>query len=332
MSLADDYRAIHEGAVLGALAPRRQIAVAGNDRASYLQGLLTNDIQALSPGSGCYSAWLTPQGRMLTDMDVLESGDMILLDVPSDQAEATLQRLDEFLFAEDVRVASLDGSLTAVSLHGPEAARMLEAALSGAEGLGDWTDYRLGKALFHGAAVVVARMDRLLVPGYSVYLDPSSQPALVEVLLGSGVTAAGTAALEAARIEAGHPLFGVDMSEETIPLEAGIEQRAISFSKGCYVGQEVIIRVLHRGHGRVAKKLVGLRIDGPTVARGAKLMAGDREIGVVTSAAESPALGAIALGYVHRDFVEPGKQVEVATDGSRQTARVSSRPMVTGDP
>src|SRR5687767_8900579 len=114
----DDYRTIREGAAIGAIAPRRQIAVAGQDRATYLQGLLTNDIPALTPGTGCYSAWLTPQGRMLTDMHILESGGMILLDVPAETVDATLERLEQFIFTEDVKVGSLAESLTGVWLHG----------------------------------------------------------------------------------------------------------------------------------------------------------------------------------------------------------------------
>src|SRR3954466_5819729 len=106
ISLADDH-ALRDGAAIGAISARGQIAVAGNDRASYLQGLLTNDIQALTPGTGCYAAWLTPQGRMITDLHVLESGDMILLDVPTHLVESLLQRLDQFLFSEDVQLASL---------------------------------------------------------------------------------------------------------------------------------------------------------------------------------------------------------------------------------
>jgi folate-binding protein YgfZ len=122
------------------------------------------------------------------------------------------------------------------------------------------------------------------------------------------------------------PLFGSDMDEETIPLEAGIESRAISFTKGCYVGQEVIIRVLHRGHGRVARKLVGLTLDGEAVPEpGAAIRGGDRQIGAVTSSAFSPALQRpIALGYVHRDFLEPGTTVAI---GDR-TATVSTLPFV----
>ena len=117
---------------------------------------------------------------------------------------------------------------------------------------------------------------------------------------------------EAIRIEAGIPLFHRDMDEQTIPLEAGLESRAISFSKGCYVGQEVVIRVLHRGHGRVARKLTGLVLEGDAPAAGASVRAADREIGHVTSAAMSPALGRpIALAYLHRDFLAPGTAVTV---------------------
>jgi folate-binding protein YgfZ len=134
--------------------------------------------------------------------------------------------------------------------------------------------------------------------------------------------------IEAARIEAGYPLFGVDMTEDTIPLEAGIEDRAISFTKGCYVGQEVIIRVLHRGHGRVAKKLVALRIEGNHLpARNAAIFAGDRGIGVITSAASSPTLGSIALGYVHRDYVAPGTRIDVEVLSGRVPAFVSESPI-----
>jgi tRNA-modifying protein YgfZ len=135
-------------------------------------------------------------------------------------------------------------------------------------------------------------------------------------------------AMTAARVEAGYPLFGIDMDEDIIPLEAGVEHRGISFNKGCYVGQEVIIRVLHRGHGRVARKLVGLRFDGAVPAgKGARLHAGGREIGFVTSSATSPTLGAIALGYVHRDFIEPGSRVEAATDTGMRPATVSALPI-----
>ena len=157
MGIEQDYRQIVEGAAIGELAPTVQLAVAGADRASFLQGLLTNDIQALKEGSGCYAAWLTPQGRMLTDMHVLESDGMILLDVPAAQADATAARLEQFLFSEDVKLGSLAGALATLWVHGPGAAPALERALDGASGLGDWPQYRHAHVAFAGESLVLAR-------------------------------------------------------------------------------------------------------------------------------------------------------------------------------
>ncbi len=324
MTLADGYRAIQQHAAIAAVGPPRlQIAVAGQDRAAYLQGLLTNDIQALAPGSGCYSAWLSPQGRMHTDMHVLESGDMILLDVPAETLESTIRRLEQFIFTEDVQVASLAENLTGVWLHGPRAAVVLEKVLDRAGGFNEWPEYRNGRFEFRASPVSVVRISQLGVPGFCVYLERARATELSSALTGAGAEPVSEDAIAAARIEAGYPLFGIDMTDETIPLEAGIESRAISFTKGCYVGQEVIIRVLHRGHGRVAKKLVRIRIDGQRPEHGAKLFAGEREIGWVTSAAASPRSGAIALSYVHRDFVAAGTELQVEVSSGRAAAIVT---------
>jgi folate-binding protein YgfZ len=321
------YTAIREGAALVIPTDRGQIAVSGRDRASYLQGLLTNDIQALTPGTGCYAAWLTAQGRMTTDMHVLESGDMILLDIPRTVREAVVQRLDQFLFSEDVQLADVTDSMTAVGVHGPRAAAIVQQAAPQLSGLADWDQYRNQRAEFEGAPLVVARIDQLGVPGFTLYSSAASHAALVSALETAGAVRAGDEAAAAARVEAGYPVFGIDMDEDIIPLEAGIEQRAISFSKGCYVGQEVIIRVLHRGHGRVVRRLVGLRLSGETTPqKGARIHAGDRNVGFITSTASSPRLGNIALGYLHRDFVEPGTRVDVESEGGRTEATVSALP------
>ncbi|NOT26104.1 MAG: folate-binding protein YgfZ [Acidobacteria bacterium] len=332
MTISDQYQALKNTGVIGAVSLRGAIGVSGRDRASYLQGLLTNDIPALTPGSGCYAAWLTAQGRMLTDMHVFESGEMILLDVPASQLSSTLQRLDQFLFGEDVQLVDLSAALTAVWIHGPAAPAMLERVLSGAGGanteagttLGSRPAYRNARASFGDAAVVIARVDQLGVPGFCVYIEPAQVTRLKVALVAEGAVEAEAEAIDAARIEAGYPVFGTDMTDETIPLEAGIEHRAISLTKGCYVGQEVIIRVLHRGGGRVVKRLVGLRIDGDVPGSGAKILAGEKEIGVVTSAVRSPRLGTIALGYVHRDFTTSGTAVLV----NATPAVVSDLPLV----
>jgi tRNA-modifying protein YgfZ len=321
-----DESAVRSGAAIGSISARAQVAVAGPDRATYLQGLLTNDIQALAEGSGCYAAWLTPQGRMLTDMHVLQSATMTLLDVPAEQADSILARLDQFLFSEDVRIESLAEAMTGVWVHGPRAAAVLEQVVHGLTGLGDWSTYRHATAEFEGSPVSVARIDQLGVPGYCVFLARATGQRFVAAATSAGARVVSPGALHAARIAAGYPLFGADMTADTIPLEAGIEDRAISFTKGCFVGQEVVIRVMHRGGGRVAKKLVGFRfapdrnVGHPFKGaehvvghpfRGAKVFAGDREIGFVTSAAESATFGPIALGYVHRDFTAAGTSVQI---------------------
>jgi folate-binding protein YgfZ len=327
MTISEQYRAIREAAVIGAVSARNAIGVTGRDRAAFLQGLLTNDIQALTSGTGCYAAWLTPQGRMLSDVHLFESGDMMLLDVPAGELPATMERLDQFLFSEDVQFADLSEALEAVWVHGPVAPSMLEQLLGGATGLASWPEYHNSRATFAGAPVVVARISQLGVPGFCTYVEPARSAELRRALVAAGAFEAEAAALEAARIEAGYPLFGTDMTYETIPLEAGIEDRAISLTKGCYVGQEVIIRVLHRGHGRVAKRLVALRVEGGLPAAGVKIFAGDKDVGVVTSVAHSPRLGPVALAYVHRDFAAPGTSVAVDTPSGRVPAIVSARPL-----
>jgi len=170
-----------------------------------------------------------------------------------------------------------------------------------------------------GAPAIVARTGDTGEPGYDVFVDRERAEALVAAVGAAGAVEADAATAETIRIEAGVPLFHRDMDETTIPLEANIESRAISFSKGCYVGQEVVIRVLHRGHGRVARKLVGMLVDGGDVPpSGTTIRSGEREIGSVTSSTWSPALQRpIALGYVQRDFVEPGTKVAIG-DGSAQ--------------
>jgi folate-binding protein YgfZ len=254
---------------------------------------------------------------MLWDLHVLESGDMMLLDVPAADITAIADRLEQFHFSEDVQIAALD-TLRSVWIHGPEAARLLgHAEYNG------WMQYDNTRTEFAGVSVVIARVDQLGVPGFVIFTDAQQQEVVTGAIAASGALHATPATLEAARIEARYPVFGVDMTSDTIPLEAGIEDRAISLTKGCYVGQEVIIRVLHRGHGRVARKLVQLQVEGDVPSSHAKVFGGDREIGFITSAAKSPRLGPIALGYLHRDFLTLGTAVEVELGERRARAVVS---------
>jgi folate-binding protein YgfZ len=321
------YSAAREGAAIIDRSDRGRIAVTGADRASYLQGLLTNDITALTAGAGCYAAYLTAQGRMIADMWVYEIGDVIILNMVGDVTATILAKLDQFIFGEDVQLGDVTDTFAQLAVVGPDSARAVAAVIgastSALQGLGEHSNLRVDHA---GSPIIVARVTDTGEPGFDLFIERDRFEAIRTALREAGAVDADPETAEALRVEAGIPLFHRDMDEETIPLEAGIESRAISFTKGCYVGQEVIIRVLHRGHGRVARRLVGLTIDSqPVPLPGATVRSGDKDVGAITSAVLSPALGRpIALGYVQRDFVEPG--TALAIDGA--TATVTTVPFV----
>ena len=307
---------------------RGRILVSGSDRATYLQGLLTNDIAALQSGQGCYAAYLTAQGRMIADLHAYELGDVMLLAMSGGVKDTVLAKLDQFIFTEDVQLGDVSATFAQVAVVGPEAARTLARLIGGVTeaALLAMPDHANARTERQGAPLILTRTNDAGEPGYDVYLEAALVGDLTAALEAADVVALDEEIADAVRIEGGVPLFHRDMDENTIPLEAGIEARAISFSKGCYVGQEVIIRVLHRGHGRVARKLVGLLVEGERVPPpGARVHAAEREIGRVTSSTWSPALTRpIALGYVHRDFLEPGTKVSV--DGA--FAEVATLPFV----
>lgn len=307
---------------------RGRIVVSGADRATYLQGLLTNDIAALRAGQGCYAAYLTPQGRMIADMHVYELGDVILLTMAGDVKDAVLTKFDQFVFAEDVQLGDVTASFAQWAVVGPHAAHLIAPLLGGVTetALRAMPEHHNTRADWRGSAAIVTRTSDAGEAGYDIYVDTAQADALKTAIADAGVPLLDDLVAETVRIEAGVPAFHRDMDEDTIPLEAGIESRAISFTKGCYVGQEVIVRVLHRGHGRVARRLVGLMVEGdraPTA--GSSVQVGDRDVGRVTSSTWSPALNRpIALAYVHRDFVDPG--TTLTADGA--AAEVAALPFV----
>src|SRR5262249_14786613 len=307
---------------------RGRIVVSGADRASYLQGLLTNDVVALTAGSGCYAVYLTAQGRMIADMWVYETGALMLVTVNGDVKDAVLAKFDQFLFSEDVQLGDVTTTFAQIAVVGPEAAAVIARAIGtiAADALAGLAEHGNVRADWSGTPVIVTRVTDTGEPGFDLYVERDRSAALTAALGAAGGVDVDDQTAETLRIEAGVSRVRRGMDEETIPLEAGIESRAISFTKGCYVGQEVIIRVLHRGHGRVARRLVGLRIDGSSApAPGAKVLAAEREIGAVTSAAFSPALNQpIALASVRGGVVEPGPSL--AIDGAQ--ALVSALPFV----
>jgi tRNA-modifying protein YgfZ len=316
----EDYQALHEGAaLLDRTAERGRLELRGADRRGYLHGLLTNDIAALAAGAGCYAALLTPQGRMISDMRLSELRDRLIVDLPSATTDEVRRRFADFIFSEDVEVQDISATVVQWGLYGPAAATLVASVLEAgeAEATGGVVLPPLSgnaERTFRGRPAIVVGSDDAGVAGFEILVDAAVSDALRQALVAAGARTIEAATADVARVEAGRPVFGRDMDATTIPLEAGIEDRAISLTKGCYVGQEIIIRVLHRGQGRVAKRLVGMvgsAGEGPLVP-GMRLESGGREIGSLTSAVESPRLRRpIALGYVHRDFSEPGHVLEV---------------------
>jgi folate-binding protein YgfZ len=333
----EQYRAVREAAGRVNRSLRGRIQLTGEDRRAYLQGLLTNDIAALAAGSGSYACLLTPQGRMIADMYVIETGTAILMDVEAEVTGRVAEHLDRFVFSEDVAVTDVSEAMAQIGVFGPHAAVVLSLVLGGAAAAVPAAELEalavLGNrtALWDGATVHVVRRDDLGGPGYDVLIGRGHETAFEEAIERAGAVAVDSDVAEVCRVENGRPVFGRDMTEDTIPLEAGIEDRAISLTKGCYVGQEIIIRVLHRGHGRVARRLVGLTLapDAEVPTRGLALRGAGREIGSVTSAVWSPALECpIAMGYAHRDFVEPATVVEVVIGGAGVPAVVTRLPFL----
>jgi folate-binding protein YgfZ len=335
MSGPDPYQAALERAIVADRSPRGTIELTGRDRQILLHNLLTNDVASLASGTGCYAAYLTPQGRLIADMRVMVLHERVLLDVEAEIKDDLLQRMDQSIFAEDVRLADRS-TLAVIRVAGPDAPRTAASLVDGVlEGddqraveLSKLAEYSSVEWMSREGPIVAVRDDSLGLAGYDLVLARDLGDRVLEAARAQGVVIADAGTLELLRIEAGRPRFLVDMDRDTIPLEAGIESRAISLTKGCYPGQEVIIRVLHRGHGRVARRLVGLVVDGVRVpGRGDPVMQGAQRVGVVTSAALSPALRRpVALGYVRRDESEPGTTVVIDSGGAHLAAAVAPLP------
>jgi folate-binding protein YgfZ len=276
---------------------------------------------------------------MIADMRVLELGDLTLLNTDPATRNIVIDRLERFIFSEDVQLRDLGGDLAQISVCGPASPGVVTAVLDDRPPiepglLAILPEYSSLRGCFQGAAALVTAERDLGVAGFDIYLERGLAGALILAAKAAGADPVAEATAEVLRIEAGRPRWGADMDEETIPLEAGLEGRAVSFTKGCFPGQEVIVRIRDRGHGKVARKLVGLAFEGSEVpSPGDAVAAGGREIGRVTSAVFSPAAGGpIALSYLHRDFTAAGTGVTVARGDRLLAARVAALPFVSPAP
>jgi aminomethyltransferase len=315
---AREHAALREGC---GLADRSWVArreLLGADRRRFLNGKITCDVQDLAPGAGAYGFVTNAQGRILADAVVLALEDRFRLELPPGRGEAIAEHLGRYVLADRVEVMPA-ADLLPLSLVGPRAEELLRPLTALPAEV--WSHAR---ASILGTEVTLVRQGRLGAPAFTLWVAASVAAALAEGLVERGAVPVGTAALEALRVEAGQPRFGLDFGPENFPQETGIEE-AVSFTKGCYLGQEVVARIHYRG--AVQRRLVGLRFAAEEPPpHGAKLLHDGREAGAVGSALRSPALGrAIGLAILHQRAGEPGTRVEVEGGG---TAEVQPLPFV----
>jgi len=305
---------------------RALLRLVGADRATFLQGMLTNDVATLLEGQGTYAALLTQQGKVVSDLRVYALTDEIWLDVPATRAEAVRAALERFIIADDVEFVADEAWAPLVAIEGPHAARVVVAVTGTAvDGLAPF-GHRAVQV--NGTAARVVAVSHTGERGYLLLGDPQAAPTLWRHCQAAGAEPVGMETLDILRVEAGIPWHGRDMDESTLIMEVGIDA-AISFKKGCYLGQEVVERVAARG--QVQRKLVGMVCDGPTVPPAeSKLSLDAKEMGWTTSAVWSPARDAVvALGYVRREGWEPGSALQVALPNGTTTARVTTLPFYT---
>ena len=327
-----EYTALHESAAVLDLSFRSRICLLGADRQKFLNGQVTNNVKDLKTGEGCYAAIISAKGKMQSDLNIFCLENELLLDFEPGLASFVSERLEKFIIADDVQIVDVAPHYGLLSVQGPKAAQLitgLQLNFSIPEKPLNFSSVKnetLGE-------IYLMSQPRVGGNGFDLFVPTNSLGAVTDKLIASakknGGRAAGWQALETARIEAGIPRFGADMNETNLPPEAGIDSRAISYSKGCYIGQEVIARI--RTYGQVAKALRGLRLADDLKqlpVKGDKLFLGEKDVGYITSAIASPKLKCnLALGYVRREANKIGTELLTGSE-TRSVAKIVELPFV----
>ena len=327
--VAAEHRAVRQAVGIADLSHRGKIRVTGDDRVKWLQSVISNDVLPLQPGQGCYSSFLTHKGKMLTYFRVYMQTDAVMLEDVGEIGETTFQALRKFLlYGTKAKMENCAESWGLLLVSGPKAAHVIQSAFG--VDVTDLKPVNFVTAQIGGNQALVLRTEEtgevdleILLPADGLVAAWSS---VMEAGAKFGIKAIGNQAREALRMEAGIPKAGPELNEEIVPPEANLEEKAFSLTKGCYPGQEVVARM--DTYGTVRRHLVGLVMKDSTVpAKGAKLFAGDREVGWISSAVRSPHLGqVIAFGFPLRDFSKPGTALSIETGGERHSATVHDLP------
>ena len=299
--LGVEYKTLTEGCGLIDRSERGKLALSGPEAKGFLAGQVTNDIEALDAGSGCYAAFLTHKGKMLGDLRVLDVGDELLLDTEHVALQALFDMIRRFKIGYELQLHKRTVERGLLSLIGPDAAHV-----AAAEELPD-AEHANALVEIEGVAAIAARTDT----GVDLICDAADTDELAQTLGERGAMSVSEQAAEVVRVERGRPRYGVDLDSSVIPQEAGLNERAVSFTKGCYVGQETVARLYYKG--KPNRHLRGLRLSKPVPAD-AELRLGERAVGYLSSLVISPTYGPIGLGLVRRE-AEPGTSVSVGEHG-----------------
>jgi folate-binding protein YgfZ len=316
---AEGSQLARAGAGLVDLGHRARLVVSGPDRVSWLQGMLTNDINGLAVGQGCLAVAVTNKGKLVADLRVFQRGEVVWLELAPERAAPLLEHLNRHLIMEECAIEDRSDESALIGVHGPRAAQILRTL---APDLPDLSEHAQVELELGVARAVAIGSRELGLAGFDLWLSPNRAPALWEALRGMGAAPIGVDACEVLRIEAGRPHFGAELDEDTLPLEAGLEN-TINYQKGCYVGQEVLARVTYRGH--VNRKLAGLWLSGEAPAAPSEALSHEgKPAGEVRSSVRSPHFGRpIALAYVRRELAVEGTKLTLA-DG--REASVTALP------
>lgn len=322
-----EYGALRRGAMLVDRSHRTRMTFDGEHRAETLTGLVTNDVATLTAGTGLYAAALTPRGKIIADVRIFARDSDLLVDVPVRAAEGFVAMVRKYVNPRVSRYTDRSDALTDLGVFGVRA-REIVAALTGlrADALGVLGPYAHAQASIEGNQVLVVRAPDVRLEGFELIAPTEMRASLWRRAAELGAIPAGLDAWEIARIEAGRPEWGLDIDDATIPQEANLDDlHAISYTKGCYTGQETVARVHFRGH--VNRHLRGLTYaDNTPLPRGAQIVDdGDKVVGDVRSSAVSPRLGGIALAMVRRE-IAPGAVVRARWEANEATANVLALP------
>ncbi|HVS21531.1 MAG TPA: aminomethyltransferase family protein [Pyrinomonadaceae bacterium] len=324
-----DYAAVRDGgAGMIDLSARGRLLVSGSEAVQFLNGLITNDMNTLEVDHWMLAAFPNVQGRLLAAVRVIHRDDGFLIDTESATRDTVLKLLERFTLAGDFRLADLTQATALLSIQGAKAPEIM-AAIFG-EMLANLGRDAVASVDWQREQITVIRATHTAEDGFDLFVNATEAENLRDSFIKAGAQPVGSDALETLRIEAGIARYGVDMDETNVVTETNLDD-AVSFTKGCYIGQEIIARIKYRGH--VAKKLTGIILESEAnLKSGARILSSDdKESGRVTSSAFSPRLNrTIALGYVKYDYLEPETSVKVVADDREIAGEVVALPFVRG--